>query len=128
MLECEGLWLAAFDLVCICGFVTGAVMDRALTDKYHCRGWLTRAEGDLDTPSVIARAAVEAKAESELWPESSECAPLRGVFGIAISQWFVAYPSCPSPAQNSIKADYWAWGQCYVGGQLPAGLFCAAGT
>ena len=125
----ERLWLAALDLVCVCGFVTAAVMDRALTDRYRCHAWLTRDGGNHNASSLIARAAAaETEAESGFGPETAECVPLRGLFGIAISQWFACLSFLSWPPHCLTKADHWAWGQCDVGDQLPAGLSCPAGA
>jgi hypothetical protein len=73
----ERIWMALLDLVCICGFVVTAVMTRGITAEYSCIQWLSSAN-DMDVMGMRRRDG----------HERSECAGLRGVFGISIVQWW----------------------------------------
>ncbi|CCX32520.1 hypothetical protein FPQ18DRAFT_137057 [Pyronema domesticum] len=81
IMNSEKAWLAAVDLICLCGFVVTTVMTRGVTKQYGCVDWLSSSEEDgLSAGSAMIPRSIDGA------NDKPECGLLKGVFGIAICQ------------------------------------------
>ena len=81
----EALYIAILDMVCVCGFVTAAVMARGIAEVYKCERWMG---GDGEVEEVMMKRAEEALVVEGIGRRSGgvTCGLLKAVFGIAVVQ------------------------------------------